>query len=301
MSEPVFVSEDNSHVVIRIVGIGIGGARAVRKMTARINGVYFFGMIEESAYVSCNLAVGCDLNALPLGGTNEIEFLMETAKGTDLAFVVSFLENESVADMVGQFAEAAKSQGAAVIGVTAADCHLTRKIDHLNALIRVSQDCIVPGDEAIPLIFSNESFSDYLMRTSIERVTSLITEPGFICVDFDDIMLILANGSDTFMSIGVAGGPNKGTDAACNAINGLSAQNQDLRNATGILANISGSTNMTMEDFENALRTLHEGVPEESNTICGLLVNDVLGDYLRVTVFATYPREPTFPHRSGTR
>lgn len=152
-----------------------------------------------------------------------------------------------------------------------------------DALIRIRRDCIVPDTDAIPITFGRESLLDYLMWHAVHQVTALIVEQSIICVDFADGKAVFAGGGDSFMGIGVAGGPGRGTAAAVNALEGLARQQVNVTSVDEVVVCVTGSTNMTMEDFDAASPVIHEAVSEEANQICGLLVDEAWG--LKGTLF----------------
>lgn len=279
--------ENGGKAIIKVLAAGDGGARAVGKMRGRIQGIELFGTAEELSYLSGKTAIGSDSPTLP--GTEEsvIESLRSVMRGTDLAFVVTYIEDESVAFTARLVSDAARMEGAMVIGVIAEYTVLTR-YSGFDSVLRIVPDCIFPANEQIPLIFGSPSLVDYLMRHAIEQITLLIIERGLICIDYADVKAILTGDGANFMGIGVAGGAHKGSDAAFNALKGVKYQGVDMARVNGVLACFMGSTNMTMEEFDDGIRVIHESTAEVADIICGCHIKDLLGDNMKVTVFTNF-------------
>lgn len=274
--------------VIKVFSAGREGARTVGRMAGRVQGVDFFRTVEDVAEMSGQIAVGGDLSPVPAAVVDPGDALRAAMGDTHLVFIVSSFEGEPVAVSARSLADAARQIDCFTMGVTSAPAGLVLNDGSFDTLIRIRRDCIVPHNDAIPITFGRTSLLDYLMRHAVQQVTALIVEQSIICVDFADVKAVFAGGGDSFMGIGVAGGPGRGTTAAVNALEGLARQQVDVTGVDGVVACITGSTNMTLDDFDAASRVIHEAVPEEANLICGLLVDDALGENLKVTLFANF-------------
>lgn len=286
MSETVIYEDDKA--VVKVFASGREGARTVGKMARRIQGIDFFGTIDDLVDMSVQVAVGGDLASLLVGNVDPCCALRAAIEGSDLVFIVSSFDNEPVVVPARFAAESARQVGCFTIGVTSASADLVLNNGSFDTLIRISRDCIVPHNDAIPITFGSMSLLDYLVRHAVHQITTLIIEQSIICVDFADVKAVFAGGGNSFMGIGVAGGAGRGTAAAVNAFESLALQEVDVTGVDGILACIAGSTNMTMEDFDAASRVIHKAVPEEANLICGLLVDDAMGENLKITLFANF-------------
>ncbi|NMC73132.1 MAG: hypothetical protein GYA56_02030 [Geobacteraceae bacterium] len=274
--------------VIKVFSAGRVGARAVGRMAGRVRGVDFFGAVEDVAEVSGQVAVGGDLASHPVTAEEVGAVLQPLMVGTDLVFIVSSFDGGADHEYARFCAEAARREGVVTLGITPAAGVTVRNPGAFDSLIHLNRTCIVPWDESIPTTFGNEALLDYLARHAVHQLTTLIVEHSLICVDFADVKAVLSGGGDSFMGLGMAGGAGKGTAAGENALRGLARQNIDIAGADGVLALVTGSTNMTMDDFDDASRSIYGAISEGANIIVGLLMDDALGENVKVTLFANF-------------
>ncbi len=279
---------EDDKAIIKVFSAGRDGARAVGRMAGRIQGVDYFGSIEELAGRSGRIVANSDLESLPVMAEELVAVLHPVMVGTDLVFIVSSCEEGAEQEYARSAAEAARREGVVTLGITPAKGVTVRNPGTFDSLIHVNRSCIVPWDDSIPVTFGNEALLDYLSRHAVHQLTTLITEYSLICVDFADVKAVFSCGGDSFMSIGMAGGVGKGAIAGENALHGLARQNVDIAGADGVLALVTGSTNITMDDFDAASRTIHGAVSDDANIIIGLIIDDALGENMKVTLFADF-------------
>ena len=129
--------------------------------------------------------------------------------------------------------------------------------------------------------------SDDVLRQAVQGISDLITTSGLINVDFADVKSVMSERGMAMMGIGVAEGEKRASEAAQQAISSPLLEEIDISGAKGVLVNISGSSTMTMEEFDEASRIVHEKVHEDANIIVGLVINEELGDRLKITAIAT--------------
>lgn len=313
----MFEIEDDpeQRMIIKVVGIGRKGARAVGKMSSCIPDVEFLvipeglesiqwlsanGEIHSLDSIASERAVGSDST----GGKAIEDSFAELFDGTELVVIVTGMENKAVTDISANFAQVAGEAGAFTVIVTderpswkgrgyniedIADFDMLSS--RSNSFLSLSINSLMPLDDGVPLLLSEPALIDHLMRHAVGKIVQCVTERGIICLDFADVKEILGNCNSTYLGIGIANGTTKGKDATVKAVQGLSRQGFDVTEATGILVIVEGSTNMTMDDFEQAGRVFVETIPEETNIIFGCFFDDAFGDNLKVTVFASFSRE----------
>ncbi|MFO7577868.1 MAG: cell division protein FtsZ [Pelovirga sp.] len=126
-----------------------------------------------------------------------------------------------------------------------------------------------------------------VLRQAVQGISDLITTEGLINVDFADVRTVMSNRGMAMMGIGVAEGERRAAEAAYNAISSPLLEEVDISGAMGVLVNISGSSGMTMEEFEEASTIIHEKVHENANIIVGLVIDESLGDKIKITAIAT--------------
>ncbi len=152
---------------------------------------------------------------------------------------------------------------------------------------------VVPNDRLLGLAGKNMSIldafkpADDVLRQAVQGISDLITTEGLINVDFADVRTVMSNRGMAMMGIGIAEGERRAAEAAHNAISSPLLEEVDISGAMGVLVNISGSSSMTMEEFEEASTIIHEKVHEDSNIIVGLVIDENLGDQIKITAIAT--------------
>lgn len=308
--------ELESRISIKIVGIGRKGTKAVSKMTHCIEGVEFIftaaGLTEKiglSAHcriivvdsIVCDCAVGGDVTGCV---TPRAESIADAVRDTDLVFIVTDLENQADVDFAIRFVQEARDAGALTLVVPLGDTVQTGLMScfggvpethqlssQADSMLILSNDSLVPLYGGVQGIFSETGLTDYLVRHAVGQIVQCLMEHGIICIDFADIKAIFGDGDGTYMGLGLATGPTKEKNALLKAVQGLSQQGLDITRANGLLAIVEGSTNMTMEEFDEVSRVLVEMIPEDLNIIFGCFFDDALGENMRVTVFATFKHE----------
>jgi len=129
--------------------------------------------------------------------------------------------------------------------------------------------------------------SDDVLRQAVQGISELITSTGFMNLDFADVKTVMSVRGMAMMGIGVGAGDNRAADAVNNAIASPLLEDNDISGAKGVLVNITGSTAMTMDDYNTVNRIVHEKVHEEANIKIGVVRDDEMGDTIKVTVIAT--------------
>jgi cell division protein FtsZ len=152
---------------------------------------------------------------------------------------------------------------------------------------------VIPNDRLLGLAGKNMSIldafkpADDVLRQAVQGISDLIITSGMINVDFADVKTVMSNRGMAMMGIGEASGERRASEAAQRAISSPLLEDIDISGARGVLVNISASSTMTMEEFDEASRIIHEKVHEDANIITGLVINEELGDVLKITCIAT--------------
>ncbi|HLO26718.1 MAG TPA: cell division protein FtsZ, partial [Geobacteraceae bacterium] len=158
---------------------------------------------------------------------------------------------------------------------------------HVDSLV------VIPNDRLLGLAGKSMSIldafkpSDDVLRQAVQGISDLITTSGMINVDFADVKAIMSERGMAMMGIGLAEGENRAVEAATRAISSPLLEDIDISGAKGVLVNISGSASMTMDEFDDASRIIHEKVHEDANIIIGLVIDESLGDHIKITAIAT--------------
>jgi len=301
---------------IKVVGVGGGGSNAVNTMIDKnVQHVEFIvantdaqalrtSKATSKIQLGAQLTKGLGAGANPTTGRDAAEEdrdrLMENLQGADMVFIAAGMGGGTGTGAAPVIADVAKELGALTVGVVTkpftregkrrreqAENGIRELKKHVDSLI------VVPNDRLIGLAGKNSTIldafkpSDDVLRQAVQGISDLITTTGMINVDFADVKSIMSVRGMAMMGIGMACGDNRASDAATAAISSPLLEDIDISGAKGVLVNICGSSSMTMDEFEIVSRIIHEKVHEDANIIIGLLVDEELGDNLKVTAIAT--------------
>ncbi|PLX80718.1 MAG: cell division protein FtsZ [Desulfuromonas sp.] len=301
---------------IKVVGVGGGGGNAVNTMIcAGISGVDFIVANTDAQALRANQApmkvqLGNQLTkGLGAGANPEVgreaaledrSRLVDLLQGADMVFIAAGLGGGTGTGAAPVIAEVAREVGALTVGVaTRPFTHEGRQrikkadsgVKNLKSV--VDSLILIPNDRLIGLAGKNMSIldafkpADDVLRHAVQGISDLITTHGMINVDFADVKAAMSERGMAMMGIGIATGEKRAAEAAHQAISSPLLEEIDISGAKGVLVNITGSSNMTMEDFEEVSRIVHEKVHEDANIFIGLVIDEELGDAIKVTAIAT--------------
>jgi len=301
---------------IKVIGVGGGGGNAVNTMIrCQVDGVEFFAANTDAqalrrSEASMKIQLGASLTKGLGAGANpevgrhaaeeDLERMVEMFSGADMIFVAAGMGGGTGTGAAPIVAKAAKQAGALTVGVVTkpfsregrqrmlrADQGIAELREVVDSLV------VIPNDRLLGLAGKNMSIldafkpADDVLRQAVQGISDLITTEGLINVDFADVRTVMSNRGMAMMGIGVAEGERRAAEAAHSAISSPLLEEVDISGAMGVLVNISGSSNMTMEEFEEASTIIHEKVHEDANIIVGLVIDESLGDRIKITAIAT--------------
>ncbi|MDY0189798.1 MAG: cell division protein FtsZ [Desulfuromonas sp.] len=301
---------------IKVIGVGGGGSNVVDAMiTANITGVEFIvantdaqalkrSIAPMKVQLGTKLTKGLGAGASPDTGREaameDRSRISELLTGADMVFVACGLGGGTGTGAAPVIADVAREIGALTVGVVTKPFtregrqRLIKAEGGVEELKKVVDSLIViPNDRLVGLAGKNMSIldafkpSDDVLRQAVQGISDLITTSGLINVDFADVKSVMSERGMAMMGIGVAAGEKRASEAAQQAISSPLLEDIDISGAKGVLVNISGSSNMTMEEFDEASRIVHEKVHEDANIIVGLVINEDLGDEIKITAIAT--------------
>ena len=301
---------------IKVIGVGGGGGNAVNTMIAsQVDGVEFITCnTDAQALKSSNSPMKIQLGSkltkgLGAGANPEIgreaaledrARLGEVLSGADMVFIAAGLGGGTGTGAAPVIADVARESGALTVGVVTKPFtregrqRMKKADDGVEALKEVVDSLIViPNDRLLGLAGKNMSIlaafkpADDVLRQAVQGISDLITTHGLINVDFADVKAIMSERGMAMMGIGIGEGERRAAEAAHMAISSPLLEDIDISGAKGVLVNISGSSSMTMEEFDEASRIIHEKVHEDANIIIGLVINEELGEQLKITAIAT--------------
>lgn len=301
--------------VIKVVGIGGGGVNAVNRMIdANIHGVEFIAMNTDSqallmsdadykVHLGGNLTKGLGAGSDPEIGYQAAEEsrdeIKESLKGADMVFITAGKGGGTGTGGAPVIAEISKEAGALTVGVvtkpfsfeglkrsTQAEEGIQKLKEKVDTLI------VIPNDRLLQVVENNTSIveafkiADDVLRQGVQGVTDLITVPGLINLDFADIRTIMTNAGSALMGIGVASGEGRAPAAAKAAVSSPLLE-ASIEGAKGVLLNISGGSSLGLYEVNEAAEIISSAAHPEANIIFGAVIEDSLGDEVKVTVIAT--------------
>ncbi len=301
---------------IKVIGVGGGGGNAVNTMiSCDVYGVDFIVANTDAQALRMSKApvkiqIGTQLTkGLGAGANPEIgrdaavenrDQLANAFQGADMIFIAAGMGGGTGTGAAPIIAEAAKAAGALTVGVVTkpfsreGKLRLTKAEDGIKELKKyVDSLIVIPNDRLLGLAGKSMSIldafkpSDDVLRQAVQGISDLITTSGLINVDFADVQAIMSERGMAMMGIGIAGGDNRAVEAASRAISSPLLEDIDVSGAKGVLVNISGSSSMTMDEFDAASRIIHEKVHEDANIIIGLVIDEKLGEHIKITAIAT--------------
>src|SRR5512138_2976687 len=301
---------------IKVVGVGGGGSNAVNTMIDKqVHHVEFIvantdaqalrnskapTKLQLGSQLTKGLGAGADPGVGRDAAIEDRNRLAETLQGSDMVFVAAGMGGGTGTGAAPVIADVAKEVGALTVGVVTkpfsregkqrmakAEDGIRELKKHVDSLI------VIPNDRLLGLAGKSMSIldafkpSDDVLRQAVQGISDLITTSGMINVDFADVKAIMSVRGMAMMGIGISDGDNRAAEAATAAISSPLLEDIDISGAKGVLVNICGSSSMTMDEYEIVSRIIHEKVHEDANIIIGLLVDEELGELLKVTAIAT--------------
>jgi cell division protein FtsZ len=322
MSESFHV--DYNRAVFKVVGVGGAGLNAVNAMIdAGIDGVEYMAVNLSPARLRKSKApvkilIGDDPRAFCTGGDPEVarqaaerhrQILAAHLRDTDMVFIAAGLGSGTGTGAAPVVARIARETGALVVAVVTRPFTLEGKKKMVKAQegiveLRRHVDCliVIPNDRLVELSGHGASLldafrpADDILLQAVQAIAELVNSHGHINADFNDVRAVMTERGLAMIGMGGARGENRATEAVTMAINSPLLEDGDIRGAKGILLNITGSSAMTMDEFDVITRIIHEKGDEDANIIIGMVIDEEMKDELKVTVIATGLRDP---HGSG--
>lgn len=321
-----------SPALIKVIGVGGGGSNAVNRMiSAGVQAVEFYALNTDCQALNASLALNC----LPLGseltrglgaGANpEIgekaaeeskKEIQKALQGADMVFVTAGMGGGTGTGAAPVVAECAREMGALTIGVVTkpfsfegrrrmvqAEQGIKRLQEKVDALITIPNDRLLQViDKRTPMV---EAFkiADDVLRQGIQGISDLIKMPALINLDFADVRSIMANRGTALMGIGYAGGADQpgAAVAAAEAAVKSPLLEASIDGARGVLINVIGGPGLTLFDVNEAASIIHNAADPEANIIFGAMIDDTMGDDVRVIVIATGFEGDTSSYSAGRR
>ena len=300
---------------IIVVGVGGGGNNAInRMMTAGVEGVEFIAvntdaqaLFNSQADVKINIGKattrGLGAGANPEVGEKSAQESSEEIKaaldGADMVFITCGLGGGTGTGAAPVIAQIAKELGALTVGVVTKPFSFegkgrnTKAVSGFDSLKnKVDALITIPNDKILTIIDKKTPLSDAflvvdeVLRNGVQGISDLITVNGLINVDFADVKSIMSNAGSALMGIGYGTGENRAVEAARNAIDSPLLE-LSIGGAKGVLFNITGGTDLSMFEVDEAARIITDAADPDANIIFGAVINESYTGEMKITVIAT--------------
>lgn len=300
---------------IKVVGVGGSGGSALNRMvSSKVNGIEFIAIntdaqaLNQSAAhrklqigreTTRGLGAGMDPD---LGARAAEESETEIAKyleGADMVFLTCGLGGGTGTGGIPYIADLAREAGALTVAVVTkpfsfeglkrkeiAESGLDQLMDKVDTIITIPNDRLLQIiDKKTPLL---EAFSivDEVLKQGVLGISEIITVPGLVNVDFADVKAIMGNAGSALMGIGQANGENRAIEAAKAAIDSPLLE-VSIEGAKGILFTIAGGSDLSMHEVQEAAEVITSSADPSAKIIFGTIIDDSLGDNIKITVIAT--------------
>ncbi|HEY8408069.1 MAG TPA: cell division protein FtsZ [Gaiellaceae bacterium] len=304
----------NYLAVIKVVGVGGGGTNAVNRMVdAGLTGVEFIAVnTDAQALMMCDadvkihigstatrgLGAGADPAVGQAAAQESRDELKEALKGADMVFVTAGEGGGTGTGGAPIVAELAKELHALTVGVVTkpfafegrrrsqqAELGIENLRDQVDTLIVIENDRLLQVVEKKTSVVEAFRMADDILRQGVQGITDLITVPGLVNLDFADVRTIMREAGSALMGIGTASGENRAAEAARAAVSSPLLETA-IDGATGILLNITGGADIGLFEVNEAAEVVTSAADQNANVIFGAVIDDAMGDDIRVTVIA---------------
>ncbi len=307
-------SPQNYQAVIKVVGVGGGGCNAVNRMIeSGLKGVEFIAVntdaqallmsdadikLDIGRELTRGLGAGSDPDIGRQAAIEHTDEIAQTLEGADMVFITAGEGGGTGTGGAPVVADIARECGALTIAVVTrpflfegrrravqADAGIQELTD------RVDTQIVVPNDRLLSVTNENTTMvdafemADDVLREGVQGITTLITTPGLINTDFADVKMIMSGAGSALMGIGRAHGENRAENAARQAVSSPLLE-ASIEGARGILLNVTASSELGLHEVRDAADVIHDVAHPDANIIFGTVIDDAMGEEIRITVIA---------------
>jgi cell division protein FtsZ len=300
---------------IKVIGVGGGGCNAVNRMIqSNVVGVEFWQINTDAQALSQSMGTYCLqigqklTRGLGAGGNPAIgqkaaeesrDEIAKALENTDLVFITAGMGGGTGTGAAPIVAEIAKEMGCLTVGVVTRPFtfegrrRTTQADDGILALEnKVDTLIVIPNNKLLSVIPSEtplqESFrmADDTLRQGVQGISDIITIPGLVNVDFADVRAVMADAGSALMGIGIGSGKSRAKEGAVAAISSPLLESS-IEGATGVVLNITGGHDLTLQEVNTAAETIYDIVDPNANIIFGAVIDEKMQGEVRITVIAT--------------
>jgi len=308
-------ASQNFIALIKVVGVGGAGVNAVNRMVdAGLKGVEFIAVntdaqallmseadikLDIGRQLTRGLGAGSDPEVGRAAAEEHLEEIEEVLKGADMVFITAGKGGGTGTGAAPVIAEVAKSLGALTIGVVTrpfafegrrrsvqAEAGIQRLKEKVDTLIIIPNDRLLTLADAKTSMVDAFKMADEILLQGVKGITDLINVPGVINTDFADVKTVMHDAGTAIMGVGTASGDDRALNAAKHAITSPLLE-ASIEGARGILLNIAGGPSLGLFEVNEAAEEIHAHAHPDANIIFGNVIDEALGDTVRVTVIAS--------------
>jgi cell division protein FtsZ len=301
---------------IKVIGLGGAGGNAINNMiAAKLKGVEFIAANTDSqdlerstcshkvqlgASVTKGLGAGADPEIGRLSAEETINDIRDSISGADMVFLTAGMGGGTGTGASPVVARESRESDALTVAVVTkpfefeGEKRMRRALDGIEKLKKeVDTLIIIPNERLKALGSKNTTFKELIVRAdevllhAVKGISDLIMSTGFINLDFADIKKVMEQMGTAIMGTGRAGGENRASEAAQEAVNSPLLEDISISGARGLLMNVTGPPDMTMEEIDEASRYIKEEVDGEAEIFWGVVFDETMEDEVQVTVIAT--------------
>jgi cell division protein FtsZ len=308
--------ENTMSAVLKVIGVGGGGCNAIESMIKRgLSGVEYIAVntdaqvlekssahhkIQIGTNITRGLGAGADPNVGRKAVEEDSEKISKVIDKSDMVFITAGMGGGTGTGASPIVAQIAKRMGALVIGIVTKPFRWEGKKRMLNSEEGI-QELRQYVDSLI--VIPNERILNHIdMTTSAQKafdkpnevlyeatrgIADIITVPGFINVDFADVRSVMNQSGEALMGCGIASGENRAIEAAQKAISSPLLEGVSIKGAKNILLNVTGSSNLSIQEMDEGNKIIQEAAGEEANIIFGFVGKEEMNEYVSYTVIAT--------------
>ncbi len=311
-----FAYDETVNARMKVIGVGGAGGNAVDRMISTgLVGVEFIvintdlqaldrSLSSKRLQIGKQLTKGLGAGADPVIGRSaaeqDRELIAEALKDSDMVFITAGMGGGTGTGASPVVAEIAREMEILTVAIvtrpflfegrrrmSVAEKGIKELREQVDTLVVIPNQRLMTEVEKRTSLLKAFEFADSVLTQATKGISDLIAVPGIINLDFADVRTVMRGGGDAVMGIGIASGDDKGAVAANNAISCPLLEDVSIAGAQGCLVNITGSSDMALHDVGDASTVIYEAAGENANVILGAVIDDNVGEEVRVTVIAT--------------
>ena len=314
----IFIDDDPpiTGARIKVIGVGGGGGNAVNRMIeAGIEGIEFLVAntdlqalkrsrapikIQLGGKLTKGLGAGADPNIGRNAALEDTEKIIEVLEGADMVFVTTGLGGGTGTGAAPIIASLATELNALTVAVVTKPFHFEgrRRMQQADHGLRELRECVdtvitIPNERLLHTVDRSSSLADSfkvaddVLRQAVQGISDLITVPGLINLDFADVKAIMQGMGLALMGAGRASGEHRAMEATQQAISSPLLEEATIEGAKGVLINITGGTDLTLYEVNEASSIIREAADDDANIIFGAVIDETMRDEMKITVIAT--------------